>query len=189
MCRVLKAGLRERWEGLAPAVQELLRASGPVTQGLSPTFQDFLWAYSIFWYFPPPHSNTNVCRLPVGLFLIWGDLHSPPPSQPPGVPPAALCSGFLRMFPLGACLMLLSWVDKGIRIHASGSSQMHAKCMHLARTDHAQCFSSSEADCVSCSLQLRWFDRGRGPHNRDVGATACIPNMRLAFVFSIQLDA
>ena len=47
---VLERSLRSQWTSLSPFTEQVLRETGPATQGLSATIDDFKWAYSIFWY-------------------------------------------------------------------------------------------------------------------------------------------
>ena len=47
---MLKSSLREQWQAeVGPAAAKLLQAAGTATQSISATFEDFLWAYSVFW--------------------------------------------------------------------------------------------------------------------------------------------
>ena len=48
---MLREQLQQRWQALAPVMQKLLSQAG--IQGRAPTFDDFMWAYSVFWYAPP----------------------------------------------------------------------------------------------------------------------------------------
>ena len=50
LCRVLKGQLQQRWQALAPVMQRLLQEAG--IRGRVATFDDFLWAYSMFWCAP-----------------------------------------------------------------------------------------------------------------------------------------
>ena len=47
--RVLYKNLERMWAKLEPVCQDLLLDAGHRQR--APCFQDFLWAYSIFWYF------------------------------------------------------------------------------------------------------------------------------------------
>ena len=56
MHRVLRARLEKQWEGLAPAVQDLLKQVG--VGGRAASLDDFLWAYSIFWCVQAMHPTS-----------------------------------------------------------------------------------------------------------------------------------
>lgn len=45
--QVLRGQLQQKWQKLQPAVQRLLAEAG--VRARAPTFDDFLWAYSMFW--------------------------------------------------------------------------------------------------------------------------------------------
>ena len=47
-CRVMHQRLKDSWLRVQPAIHELLQASG-AREAAEPTFQDWLWAYTIFW--------------------------------------------------------------------------------------------------------------------------------------------
>ena len=57
--RVLYGNLERMWTKLEPVCQDLLLDAGHRQR--APSFRDFLWAYSIFWYAAAPGCAFKLC--------------------------------------------------------------------------------------------------------------------------------
>ena len=70
--RVLYRNLESMWTKLEPVCQDLLLDAGHRQR--APSFQDFLWAYSIFWYTAAPAALSLLCLIRTwlhGMKTLW----------------------------------------------------------------------------------------------------------------------